>query len=598
MNNTATPPTRVWPLLYRAWNDYLKRRIVLLLCAMALMMIDGGSLGLLSYYIKPMIDDIFIAGDKAAIFPIAGIMFMIFLARGLGSYGQRSLTAYVSLGVVTDLQRDLSRHILSLDSAFFHKHPPGALLERVRGDSQTLQSVASNALIVIGRDTFSFISLVSVALMVDWQWTLVAFIGLPLLALPIIWLQNYVRNSTRKARVASADLSTRLDEMFHGFKAIKSNRMEEYEQQRVGKGVEMFRRQQFRSERGKAAIPSLIDIVSGLGFVAVMVYGGQQIIDGDKTLGAFMSFFAALALLFDPIRRLAAVGASLHAASVSLERLYGLFDELPEIVNRPGARQLAQPEGDVEFKDVRFSYQDNQPVLNGLSFIAPAGKVTALVGPSGAGKTTVFNLLARFAEPQAGVISIGGQALTDTTLESLRENIAIVSQETALFDESIHHNIAYGRLDADDAAIESAAAMAQVTDFLQDLSEGIHSPAGPRGSNLSGGQRQRVIIARAILRDAPILLLDEATSALDSGTEGKIQVALDEVARGRTSIVVAHRLSTIRSADMIHVIVDGQVVESGSHETLIVTGGAYAELYRQFEQKPEPDSGVPAGDRR
>ena len=582
MSSTAADK-QVWALLRRAWNDYLKRHLGLLVLAAALMAIDGGSLGLISYYIKPMIDDIFIAGDKAAIYPIAGAMFLIFLARAFGAYGQRSLTSFVSLRVVSDFQRDLSRHLLTLDSAFFHKYSPGALLERVRGDSQSLQSVASNALIVIGRDTFSFISLVVVAAMVDWQWTLVAFVGLPLLAVPVMALQNFIRRTTRKAREASADLSTRLDEIFHGYKAIKINRMEGYEHERVGKGIENFRRQQFKSDRGKAAIPSLIDIVSGLGFVAVMAYGAQQIIDGDKTLGDFMSFFAALALLFEPIRRLATVGGSLNAASVSLERLYALFDEKPGIVDKPGAQALAHPDGDIEFEDVTFSYGAGQPVLNGLSFTAPAGKVTALVGPSGAGKTTLFNLLARFEEPRQGAIRIGGQALSATTLASLRQNIAMVSQETALFDESVHHNIAYGRLDASDAEIKAAAEHAQLTDFIAELPAGLDSPAGPRGSNLSGGQRQRVIIARALLRNAPILLLDEATSALDSGTETKIQQALEQVARGRTSLVIAHRLSTIRNADLIHVIVDGRVVESGRHENLIQQDGAYARLYRQFE---------------
>ena len=581
--NKATADKNIWPLLHRAWQEYLKQRIGWLLLAAGLMMIDGGSLGLLSYYIKPMIDDIFIAGNKTAIVPIAGAIFLIFTARALGAYGQRSLTAFVSLQVVADLQRDLSKHLLSLDSAFFHRHPPGELLERVRGDSQTLQSVASNALIVLGRDSFSLVSLVIVAAMVDWQWTLIAFVGLPLLALPVMWLQNFVRRTTRRAREASADLSTRLDEIFHGYKAIKTNNMEDYEQQRVGDGVEGFRRQQFSAERGKAAIPSLIDIIAGLGFVAVMVYGGQQIIDGQKTLGDFMSFFAALALLFDPIRRLAAVGAALHAASVSLERLYALFDQQPTIVNRPGAQALAQPDGDIEFKDVSFAYNPAQPVLNGLSFVAPAGKVTALVGPSGAGKTTVFNLLARFEEAQSGSITIGGQELTQVTLESLRHNLALVSQETALFDESLQHNIAYGRPDADEAAVRRAVELAQVTDFLAELPGGLDSPAGPRGSNLSGGQRQRVIIARALLRDAPILLLDEATAALDSGTEKKIQAALDQVAQGRTSIVIAHRLSTIRNADMIHVIIDGRVVESGRHQELLKNNAEYARLYRQFE---------------
>ncbi len=573
----------IWPLLHRAWRDYLRRYTGLLLVAAVLMAIDGGSLGLLSYYIKPMIDEIFVAGDGSAIGPIAAAMFGIFLARALGAFGQRTLTSYVSLRVVTDLQEDLSRHLMSLDSAFFHRHPPGALLERVRGDAQTLQAVASNAIVVLGRDTVSLISLIVVAAMVDWQWTLMAFVGLPLLALPVVWLQNYVRRTTRRAREASADLSTRLDEIFHGYKAIKTNNMEGVEQQRVAAGVGDFRRQQFLSETGKAAIPSLIDILAGLGFVAVMVFGGQQIIDGEKTLGDFMSFFAALALLFEPVRRLATVGAALHAASVSLERLYALFDERPRIVDRPGARPLAKPAGDVEFDDVHFAYNAETPVLEGLSLTAAAGKVTALVGPSGAGKTTLFNLLARFEEPLSGQIRIGGEDIREATLVSLRHSIAQVSQETALFDESIRHNIAYGRPDASEAEILAAAEQAQVTDFLDELPAGLDSPAGPRGSNLSGGQRQRVIIARALLRDAPILLLDEATSALDSATEQKIQQALERVAEGRTSLVIAHRLSTIRNADLIHVIIDGRVVESGTHSELLATGEHYARLYRQFE---------------
>ena len=312
-----------------------------------------------------------------------------------------------------------------------------------------------------------------------------------------------------------------------------------------------------------------------------MIYGAQQIIDGEKTLGDFMSFFAALALLFDPIRRLAAVGASMHGAAISLERLYSLFDEKPAIVDRPGAVPLSHADGDVVFDDVHFAYGDT-PVLNGLTFTAPAGKVTALVGPSGAGKTTVFNLLARFEEPQRGNITIGGQEVGTATLASLRGNIAMVSQETALFDESIHHNIAYGRLGAAEEDISRAAELAQVTAFAAELPQGLASAAGPRGSNLSGGQRQRVVIARALLRNAPLLLLDEATSALDSHTETQIQAALERAARGRTSIVIAHRLSTVRNADLIHVVINGKVVESGDHAELLRRNGAYARLYQQF----------------
>jgi len=571
-------------LLSRVWRDYLKSRAFLVVVAAILMAVDGGSVGLLTYYVKPMIDDVFIARDSTAIVPIASVLFGIFAVRAFASFGQRTLTAAIGLRVVADMQANLSAHLMTLDSQFFSKNSPGNLIERVRGDTQTIQTTASNALIIIGRDFVTLIALIAVAVSIDWKWTLIAFIGLPVLALPVNFLHKLVQRATLKSRLAAAELSTRLDEIFHGIKAIKANRMEKHEEDLAKAGIDDFRHRTMQAERGKAALPSIVDLIAGLGFVAVMVYGGQEIVEGNKTLGDFMAFFASLALLFDPIRRLAGVGGQLQAAAVSLDRIYELLDERPQIVDASDAAAIQQPRGNIEFEDVQFAYAADQPVLRGLSLRAESGKMTAIVGPSGAGKSTLFNLLCRFEEPSSGNLSIGGQPLSKILISELRDSIALVTQETALFDESIYQNISCGRTDVSEEQVMQAAKTALVTDFIGEMPEGIHSSAGPRGSNLSGGQRQRVVIARALLRNVPILLLDEATSALDSKTEKRIQDAMDTILGGKTSIVIAHRLSTVRKADRIYVMDEGLVVEEGTHDELMVAGGAYAAMAARLKE--------------
>jgi len=565
-------------LMGRVWRDYLRRRIVVVIFAALLMAIDGGSLGLLAYYVGPMIDEIFINQNAGSIVPIASIIFGIFVLRAISAFGQRTLTASIGLRVVADMQSRLSAHLMTLDSQFFNKNSPGNLLERVRGDTQTIQTAASNALIIIGRDTVTLISLIVVAVSIDWRWTLVAFVGLPLLALPVNFLHKLVRRATLKSRISAAELSTRLDEIFHGIKAIKANRMEAHEEKRAISEIDEFRHRTFQAERGKAALPSIVDIIAGFGFVAVMIYGGQEIIEGNKTPGDFMAFFAALALLFDPVRRLAGVGGQLQAAGVSLDRIYELLDERPKIIDSADAGSVKIPDGDIEFKNLCFSYAADQTVLSSLSLCADAGKMTAIVGPSGAGKSTLFNLLCRFEEAESGSISIGGQPLSAIKIASLRDSIALVTQETALFDESIYQNISCGRVDVSEQEVMQAAETALVTEFTADLPEDIHSSAGPRGSSLSGGQRQRVVIARALLRKAPILLLDEATSALDSKTEKRIQAAMDSILEGKTSLVIAHRLSTVRKAHRIYVMDEGRIVEAGTHEDLIAAEGPYSAM--------------------
>jgi len=562
-------------LLIRLWREHVVGFWRLLIVAFILMVIEGSTLGAISYLIQPLFDLVFIDGNSSAVTWVALAISGIFVLRAISGFGQRVLIVTIGLRVTTALQTRLLGHLLSLDARFFQDNAPGSLIERVRGDTQALQGVASATLMTIGRDTISVISLLTVMLISDWTWALLALAGVPILILPLSVLQKLIRKTTRAAREAAARLSTQLDEIFHGIISIKVNRLEDHEATRFDQEVDRFLDAQLRAERGKAANPAVIDVIAAIGFLAVLIYGGQQIIAGEKTVGEFMSFFTALALVFDPLRRLSAVSGHIQAALASLERLYSVLEARPTILPPASPKRLKS--GDIRFDSVSFSYGDT-PVLRGFDLTAEEGRTTALVGPSGAGKSTVFSLLTRLIDPDLGEVSIAGTAIDAADLEELRNAIALVGQETALFDETIAQNIRLGRLDATDAQVQAAAEAAHVTDFADSLPLGLNTPVGPRGGSLSGGQRQRVAIARAMLRDAPILLLDEPTSALDARSEQLVNEALRRLSAGRTTVVIAHRLSTIRAADHIVVMDQGAVIEQGTHEALMARKGAYARL--------------------
>jgi ABC-type multidrug transport system fused ATPase/permease subunit len=564
------------------WSGYIKNHIGKLIVAIGFMLLESGSIFVLVKQLQPMVDKIFVQADSTAVLPVTLAFLGVFLVKGFGSFAHRALTVKTGMSIVGELQQDLTNHLLRLDIAFFNRHAPGELIERVRGDTQALQSFASGTLLTFGRDTATLVAMIIAAMQEDIAWTLIIFVGLPVLLFPMAWLQKAIRRLTRRARESSASLSTRLDEIFHGIKAIKLNNLLTHEEDRFKQDVGAFVKNNLKSEYGRAAMPSIIDIVAGLGFVAVIFYGGQEILAGEKTAGSFITFFFAIALVLDPLRRLTNVTSGLQMALANLERIFFVFDQQP--TERPNSvRKLANPNGDIRFEQVNFSYGNNV-VLNNLSFVAPGGKTTAFVGPSGAGKSTLFNVLTQLELQSSGDIFIGEDNLADIDLLDLRQDVAVVSQESALFDESIRDNIWLGDLTADEARIDSVADTALVSQFAKDLPDGLDSLAGPRGTNLSGGQRQRVIIARALLRNAPILLLDEATSALDNNTEQKIQALLDAFTKDKTTLVIAHRLTTVMNADVIHVMKNGAIVESGTHSELLALNGHYAELHTTLER--------------
>ena len=562
-------------LFARLWRDYLQRHRLGMTGAFVLMTIEGSTLALISWMLKPLFDRVFVGKEEGAIWWVGGAILGIFFLRAITLIASRSLLTRISLSISTLMQRDMLAHILTLDGQFFRTNPPGALIERIQGDTMAVQGVWSTILTSSTRDAISLVMLFAVAVNIDPVWTLAALIGAPILIAPAALVQRYIRRKMRQNRAHASQRATRLDEVLHGITSIRLNRAEAAQTDRFAQIVGRIRDSQTKVAATSSVIPALTDIVTGLGFVAVLALGGREVMEGERSVGDFMSFFTALALAFQPMRRLGSTAGNWQTAAASLERIYQVFDTAPTI--RSGSRREPPADKSIELRDVHLSY-DGQMALGGLSFIAPAGQTTALVGPSGAGKSTVFNLLTRMVDPDSGQVLLGGVPVGDYDLGVLRDQFSTVAQDSALFDETLRDNILMGRPGANEDDLQKALRTAHVDEFTAGLQRGLDSAAGPRGSSLSGGQRQRVAIARAVLRDAPILLLDEATSALDTASERLVQDALDRLSRGRTTLVIAHRLSTIRNADKIVVIEQGRVVEEGSHDQLMDKGGAYARL--------------------
>lgn len=571
------------------WADYLRPHKWVLVGAVVLMMIEGSMLAFLSRMIQPMFDSVFLEADRNALWVVGFSIMAIFFVRAVSSSGQKILMTKVSQLTAAGMRSHLLRHLMSLDSGYHQINPPGQLIERVQGDVDVVNRIWASLLVGLGRDLIAVVALFSVALAVDWRWTVIALAGIPFLVLPSLLAQAYVRRRSGDARELAGRMSTRLDEVFHGINPIKLNALEAYQSTRYDALTYGRVKAEVKAATGQAAVPALIDIMTGIGFFGVLIYGGGEIINGDKTVGQFMSFFTAMSLAFEPLRRLGMLSGQWQIASASMVRLQGVLAEKATLTSPATISPTPKSAPDIMLRDVTLEYGDF-PVLKGASFAAKAGKTTALVGSSGAGKSTVFNVLTRLIDPSGGDVLIDGTRVDAMDLPALRGLFSVVAQDAALFDESLRDNILLGRTDVSDAQLKSVLDAAHVSDFLQNMPHGLDSSAGPRGSNLSGGQRQRVAIARALLRDTPVLLLDEATSALDTKSEAVVQAALEQLSNGRTTLVIAHRLSTIRNADSIVVMDQGRVVDQGTHEDLLARGGIYADLHRlQFSKETSDD---------
>lgn len=578
---------RTGPLLRRLWDAFVRPHAGWLAVASVAMAIVAATTALTAWLMDPVVDKVFVEQDRSTLWLVGGAVIATFALKSAASYFQDALLARVGQRIVADVQLRLFGHLLDQDVALFQSRATGGLISHFTFDVQALRQAVSNAIVGLVRDGLSVVFLVAVMLYQDWLLSLIALLVAPLTVVPIQKLGKRMRRVSGDAQARMGELTTLLGQAFQGIRVIKAYAMERAEIRRVGALVEEIYQLTYRQGRVRAAVQPIIDAFGGIAVAAVIVYGGYRVIEGATTPGAFFSFIAAVLMAYQPLRGLGKVSTTLQEGLAAAERLFLLLDRQSAIAEAPDAKALDRGPAEVALNDVRFRYADGTEALAGISLVAPAGKVTALVGPSGAGKSTVLNLIPRFFDVDAGSVTIGGHDVRSLTLASLRDAVALVSQEIVLFDDTVAENIRFGRPDASDVELRAAAEAAAAHDFVAALPEGYDTRVGEHGTKLSGGQRQRIAIARAILKDAPILLLDEATSALDTESERQIQAALGRLMEGRTTLVIAHRLSTVQGADVIHAFEAGRVVESGDHAALLTRGGTYARLHALQFREPE-----------
>jgi len=571
--------TDTLPLIKRLAGTYIAPHWRSLVLAMALMLISAVMTGSMAKMMEPIVDKVFTDKNPEMLWPVAIGVFLVFSIRGLATYGQAVIINRLGLHVVSNVNRDMFAHLVSADLAYFHGRQSGQLISRFISDTAMMRTAVIESLTGAGKNTFTVIALICVMFYQDWKLSLVSLFVFPAVAYFVSKLGRKLRKVSNTMQIETGELTSMLNQSFQGNKHVKSYVMEEYEKTRINKIIGNIFRLMNKSFRTSAIVSPVSETLSGLAIVTIIVYGGYQVIDGTSTSGKLFSFITAFLLAFEPMKRLAKLSNTLQTGLAATDRLFKMLDIPPNIRDKDGAKVLNANNPVVVFDNVSFTYQDGSKALRGVSFEAPAGKTTALVGASGAGKSTILNLIPRFYDVTNGTIRIGEKDVRDVTLKSLRKNMALVSQESAIFNDTIRDNIAYGSLHATEKDIVAAAKLAAAHDFIMELTKGYNTRVGENGVKLSGGQRQRISIARAMLKNAPILLLDEATSALDTNSERLVQSALERLQKGRTTIVVAHRLSTIIGADIIHVLDGGKIVESGSHTDLLAKNGAYARLY-------------------
>ncbi|WP_296588433.1 ABC transporter ATP-binding protein [Roseibium sp.] len=573
-------------LLSENIRDYLPRYLL----AFLFMGLVAASTAASAWIMKDVINEVFINRDKMMIYIIAGAVIFIFTIKGASTYGQMVVLSRVGNAIVADLQQKLFRRLTEQDLAYFDRMSLPELAIRVNTGAASARAVIELIVLSLGRDVLTLIGLIAVMIIQDPVMSLLALVIMPPIVIAVSVLVRRVKTYAKRQVVSNAKIGATLQETVLGVRIVKAFGLEPVMHKRMAGSVAEVQHQSNKIASLMARTSPLMETLGGFAIALVIFYGGYSVVEMGKDPGAFFAFITALLLAYDPARRLARLNVDLSKKVVGARLMYELIDEQPELEQIDNAPELKVEGGQVNLDDVHFSYGEGA-ALNGLTFVAESGRTTALVGASGAGKSTVFALIERFYDPQSGDISIDGQPIKSVSSESLRKHIAYVGQDSYLFNISLRDNIAVGKPSATQAEIEAAAQAANAHDFISDLPDGYDSLAGEGGGRLSGGQKQRIAIARAMLRDAPILLLDEATSALDAESEAKIQTALEKLMVGRTTLVIAHRLSTVRHAHKIHVMDQGRVIESGTHDELFEHDGIYRRLCElQFQSAKKEDA--------
>ena len=557
----------------------VKENKLRLFLAMVCMLVIAIATSATAFLVKPVLDDIFFNKDTQMLIIIPIVVILIYFLRGLGNYGQEYLMNYVGEGIIRNLRNDLYDRIQDLSLAFFHKEKTGVLMSRITNDVNIIKAMVSTAVTGSLKDSFTIVGLTLVIFYRDWKMALFAFLVLPLAFFPLVEFGRRVRRVSTGCQESMADLSSFLHETFAGNKIVKAFGMESYEKKRFFEKTLHLFKIEMKAVVARSLSSPIMEFLAGLGIAFIIWYGGSKVISGTSTAGTFFSFMAAVLMLYDPVKKLSGLNNAVQQGLAAADRVFDIIEMETDIKEKKNPVEIKRGPHRVFFENVFFKYEDVM-VLEDINLDVKAGEVLALVGMSGGGKTSLVNLIPRFYDVTHGGIRIDGVNICNASISSLRDQMAIVTQEPILFNESVRNNIAYGKMSATDEEIIKAAKAAYAYDFIQRFPDKFDTNIGELGGRLSGGEKQRICIARALLKDAPILILDEATSSLDAEAEMLVQKALENLMKGRTTFVVAHRLSTIDYADRIAVIVNGRIVEEGKREELIAQKGEFFKLYQ------------------
>jgi len=567
-------------IVKRIWREHLRPRVLLLVCATIAMLLTAATTGAIPFLIQRTADDVFVAKDADMIYWITGAIIVVTVIKAISEYVADVTVAYLGHRFIADLRLQMFRKLAAADLGWIQTVHSGRILSGFLNDANLIRATASRTIVTLGENALKVVILMGSMIYMDPRFSVLVLLFMPFAWFMLSRQRRKMRKSTTKSLQETGDLSALVTQTLRGIRVVRAYRQEGQEEQRAAEATNRALEYTMRGTRARAASSPAIELLVGFGFAAAIYVAGTQGVRGDLTLGHFMGFMTAALLIYSPLKSVATLQTQLQEGIAASNRVFGIIDREANLIEAADAKPLALDKGEIEFRDLTFAYNPESVVLKGVSLTVPSGKTVALVGPSGSGKSTLVNLALRFFDPQKGQVLIDGQDIKNVTIGSLRDALGLVTQDPVLFDDTIRANIAYGAKPLVEEEVIAAAKSAAAHDFIMGLPKGYDTRVGEAGGLLSGGERQRIAIARAIYKNAPILLLDEPTSSLDSEAEAKVQAALEGLMQGRSVLMIAHRLSTVKKADLICVLDQGRIVEIGRHDELVAKGGLYTRLHR------------------